>query len=113
MGNCLEGCIKDVNIFKNKHIKFKCPKCKHKKWLGKKTKEEFLKNGCIMCTMREKYSFKPITKQDETFKKYKATGRYYNNNGEVTIEDVEIFAVDTRTYSRNLKIGGNNYSRIK
>lgn len=109
MGNCLEGCIRDINNFKNKNTRFTCPKCKRKKWLGKKTKEEFMKHGCIMCTMRDKYMFKPIKKSNEDMEKYKATGRYYSNNGEVTIEEIEVFAVDSKNTKRNLKLGGNNY----
>lgn len=112
MGNCLEGCIRDINKFKNKNTRFTCPKCKRKKWLGKKTKEEFMKYGCIMCTMRDKYMFKPIKKSTQDLKKHKVTGRYYSSNGEVTIEEIEVFAVDTRKPKKNFKLRGNNYYRF-
>lgn len=112
MGNCLEGCIRAINKFKNKNTRFTCPKCKRKKWLGKKTKEDFMKYGCIMCTMRDKYMFKPIKNTNKGLKK-KAIGRYYSSNSEVTIEEIEVFAVDTRKPKKNFKLSGNNYYRFK
>ena len=101
MGNCLEGCMKTLKDLTEKKIM--CPKCKRYKWNKRKSKEKFLSEGCTMCTMREKYKFKPIDLNDT--RKYKVTGRYYSHNPEVTIENVEIFAVDDR---KNKKIRNND-----
>ena len=97
MGNCLEGCMKTLKDLTEKKII--CPKCKRYKWNKRKSKEKFLNEGCTMCTMREKYKFKPLDLNDA--RKYKATGRYYSHSGEVTIEKVDIFAVDDK---KNKKI---------
>ena len=104
MGNCLEGCMSFFKKFTEKKII--CPKCKRHRWNNRKSKKKFLSEGCIMCTMHEKYKFKPID-LNETHK-YKATGRYYSHNPEVTIENVEIFAVDDRKNKKNRKIRNND-----
>ena len=102
MGNCLEGCMSSLKDLTEK--KLMCPKCKRRRWNKRKSKKRFLDEGCIMCSMNEKYKFKPLD-LNET-EKYKATGRYYSHDGEVTIEKVDIFVVDDR---KNKKIENNNY----
>ena len=80
MGNC-------INIFKDfRNKKLICPKCKKYKWNKTKSKEMFLSQGCTTCTIQEKYSFKPI----KNYNNYKTTGRYYNLNNEVTIENIKV-----------------------
>lgn len=101
MGNCLEGCMSSLKDLTEK--KLMCPKCKRKQWNKRKSKERFLIEGCIICAMKDKYKFKPLD-LNET-KKYKATGRYYSRDGEVTIEKVDILVVDDR---KNKKIKKNN-----
>ena len=46
----------------------------------------FLSQGCTTCTIQEKYSFKPVKNNSN----YKTTGRYYNLNNEVTIENIKV-----------------------
>ena len=106
MGNCLESCMSFFKKFTGKKIM--CPKCKRHRWNNRKSKKKFLSEGCIMCTMHEKYKFKPIDLNDR--QKYKPTGRYNSDNSgnsgnsEVTIERVKIFAgVDDRRNKKNRK----------
>ena len=58
MGNCLQGCMNALNDLKDRKVV--CPKCKKHRWNKRKPKDVFLKEGCIMCTMREKYKFKNV-----------------------------------------------------
>lgn len=104
MGNCLQGCMNTLNDLKDRKVV--CPKCKKHRWNKRKPKNVFLKEGCIMCTMREKYKFKPLDLN--TPKKSKVTGRYYSDS-EVTIENVEVFVVDDKRYSTNVKMTHNRY----
>jgi hypothetical protein len=101
MGNCLEGCMSFFKKLTTK--KLMCPKCNRHRWNKRKSRKKFLSEGCIICTMYEKYKFKPININDT--QKYKPTGRYYNHSDEVTIENVQIFAVDDR---QNKKIRNND-----
>ena len=82
-----------------------CPKCNRHRWNKRKTRKKFLSDGCIICTMYEKYKFKP---KNHAAQKYKTTGRYCNHSDEVTIENVQIFAVDDRQTNKNKKIRNND-----
>ena len=72
MGNCFASCIDTSKR------KIKCPKCNKEKRFNKISKSRFLKEGCITCKIKKKYSYRSLDNNTRSKSLKNYYSKYYS-----------------------------------